>query len=40
MQIADQCAAWKIANGAENLLLQALQFQNMGVAANSQVGQI
>jgi hypothetical protein len=26
VQIADQCAPWKISNGAENLVLQALQF--------------
>jgi hypothetical protein len=27
MHIADQCAPLEIANGAENLILQALQFQ-------------
>jgi hypothetical protein len=26
VQIVDLCAPWKIANGAENLILQALQF--------------
>jgi hypothetical protein len=31
MQIADQCAPWKIASGAENLVLQVLQFQKVGV---------
>jgi hypothetical protein len=31
MQFSDQCAPWKIANGAENLVLQALQFQQMGI---------
>jgi hypothetical protein len=30
MQIADRCAPSKIANIAENLVLQALQFQTMG----------
>jgi hypothetical protein len=27
VQIADWCALWKISNGGENLVLQALQFQ-------------
>jgi hypothetical protein len=27
MQFADLCAPWKMSNGAENLVLQALQFQ-------------
>jgi hypothetical protein len=31
MQIADWHVPWKIANGAENLGLQALQFQQMGI---------
>jgi hypothetical protein len=26
VQIVDQCAPWKISNGGENLVLQALQF--------------
>jgi hypothetical protein len=26
VQIADQCAPWKVANGALKLVLQALQF--------------
>jgi hypothetical protein len=26
VQIADWCAPWKISNGAENFVLQALQF--------------
>jgi hypothetical protein len=30
MHIANRCAPWKIANGAENPVLQALQFQQMG----------
>jgi hypothetical protein len=30
MHIADRCAPWKRANGAENLVLQALQFQYVG----------
>jgi hypothetical protein len=30
VQIANRCAPWKIANGAENLVLQALQFYEMG----------
>jgi hypothetical protein len=29
MQFSDRCAPWKIASGAENLILQALQFQQM-----------
>jgi hypothetical protein len=31
MQFADWCAPWKIANDAENLVLQALQFHWMGI---------
>jgi hypothetical protein len=31
MQIANRCAPWKISNGAENFVLQALQFQYMVV---------
>jgi len=31
MQFAGMWAAWKVTNGAENLLLQALLFQKMGV---------
>jgi hypothetical protein len=27
MHIADRCASWKISDGAENLILQVLQFQ-------------
>jgi hypothetical protein len=30
MQFPDQCVPWKIASGAENLVLLALQFQQMG----------
>jgi hypothetical protein len=30
MQIADRCAPRKIANGADNLVLQTLHFQKMG----------
>jgi hypothetical protein len=26
VQLADQCAPWKISNGAQNLVLHALQF--------------
>jgi hypothetical protein len=29
VQIANRCAPWKISNGAENFVLQALQFQQM-----------
>jgi hypothetical protein len=28
VQIADRCATWKIFSGAENLVLQTLQFQD------------
>jgi hypothetical protein len=31
MQIVDWCAPWKIANGVENFVLQALKFQKMSV---------
>jgi hypothetical protein len=31
MQFSDWCAPWKVANGAEKLVLQALQFQQMGI---------
>jgi hypothetical protein len=31
MQFSDWCAPWKIASGVENLVLQALQFQQMGI---------
>jgi hypothetical protein len=31
MQFVDQCAPWNIANGAENLVLQVLQFHYMGI---------
>jgi hypothetical protein len=31
MQFSDPCVPWKIANGAENLVLQALQFQQMDI---------
>jgi hypothetical protein len=31
MQIADQCAPWKIASGAEKLVLQALELKKMCV---------
>jgi hypothetical protein len=33
MDIAYRCTPWKIANGEENLDLQALQFQQMGVCS-------
>jgi hypothetical protein len=31
VQIADWCAPWKISNGAQNHVLQAVQFQEVGV---------
>jgi hypothetical protein len=31
VQIANQCAPWKISNAAENFVLQVLQFQQMVV---------
>jgi ribosomal protein S19E (S16A) len=31
MEFSDLCAPWKIVNGAENLVLQALQFEQMGI---------
>jgi hypothetical protein len=31
MQFANRCAPWKLTTGAENLVLQALQFKQMGV---------
>jgi hypothetical protein len=31
MQFAFWCAPWKVASDAENLVLQALQFQKMGI---------
>jgi hypothetical protein len=31
VQIANRCAPWKISNGAENFVLQALQFQKIVV---------
>jgi hypothetical protein len=34
VKLADWCVPWKISNGAENLVLQALKF-----AANSQAEQ-
>jgi hypothetical protein len=30
VQIADRCAPWKFSNGAQNLVLHALQFQEVG----------
>jgi hypothetical protein len=39
VQTADQCARWEIFNGAENLVSQALQFQEWMYAANFQVVQ-
>jgi hypothetical protein len=32
MKFADRCAPWKIVNSAENRVLQALQFQKIGVS--------
>jgi hypothetical protein len=31
MQIVDRCAPWKIANSAQNPVLQALQFRKVGI---------
>jgi hypothetical protein len=31
MKFSDRCALWKIADGAKNVTLQALQFQKIGV---------
>jgi hypothetical protein len=31
MQFSDRYAAWKVANGSENIVLQALQFQQMAI---------
>jgi len=31
MQIVGQCVLWKFVSGAENLILQALQFQYIGI---------
>jgi hypothetical protein len=36
MQFSDRCAPWKIASFAENFVLYALQFQQMGICPNSQ----
>jgi hypothetical protein len=38
VQFANRCTPWKIANGAENLVLQALQYNEMVSAADSQAG--
>jgi hypothetical protein len=38
MHVANQCAPREIVYGAENLILQELQFQYTGSAANSQAG--
>jgi hypothetical protein len=37
--IADRCAPWKISDGAENPVLQALQFQKIGVCRKFPGGQ-
>jgi hypothetical protein len=39
MHVTNRRAPWKFANDAENLVLQALQFQYTVSAANSQAGQ-
>jgi hypothetical protein len=39
MQFADWRVPWKIANGAENRVLQALQFQQMGICHEFKAGQ-
>jgi hypothetical protein len=31
MQFSDWCAPWKVANRAESLVLQVLQFQQVGI---------
>jgi hypothetical protein len=31
VQLAKRCAPWKFTNGAENFVLQALQFQEVGI---------
>jgi hypothetical protein len=31
VQTADRCALWKISNGEENIVMQALKFQEVGV---------
>jgi hypothetical protein len=33
VQLADQCALWKFTNGAENLVLQELQFQKVDICS-------
>jgi len=35
MQLAVRFAPWKLASNAENLVLQALQFQKMGVCSSA-----
>jgi hypothetical protein len=39
VQLADRCAPWKITSGAENLVLQALQFQKMGICLKTKAGE-
>jgi hypothetical protein len=39
MQLANWCAVRKITNGAENLVLQVLQFHQMDICRKLQVGQ-
>jgi hypothetical protein len=39
MLIANWCASWKIATGAQNLVLQAQQFRKLGVRACFQAEQ-
>jgi hypothetical protein len=40
MKFSDRCVPWKIASGAENLVLQALQFQhqNGGLSVLPSIG--
>jgi hypothetical protein len=38
VQLADRCETWKFTSGAENLVLQALQFLKVESGANSQAG--
>jgi hypothetical protein len=33
MQLAGPCVPWKIASSAKNVVLEVLQFQNMGVCS-------
>jgi hypothetical protein len=39
VHLTDRCAPWKFTNDAENLVLQELQFQKVGICCNFQAGQ-